>query len=150
MATQTNSVARALKLYRVASVITGTLLVAITILFALRLTASEELWLAGPHGLLSLEHFNQDALGDKVGLPTTGFDLTKGVLIVHGWFYMLYLYSDYKLWSLMRWSFGRFLLIAAGGVVPLLSFFTERRFHKIALAQAASDAAASTSTPSEA
>jgi hypothetical protein len=43
----------------------------------------------------------------------------------------------------------RFLIIAAGGVVPLLSFFTERHFHKIALAQASTDAS-QTSTPSEA
>ncbi|MEY2945687.1 MAG: hypothetical protein RL243_439 [Actinomycetota bacterium] len=149
MASQTNPVARALSLYRVASLITGTLLVAISILFALRLSASEELWLAGPHGLLSLEHFTTDAMGERQGLPKVGFDLTVAVLIVHGWFYMLYLYSDYKLWSLMRWSFMRFLIIAAGGVVPLLSFFTERHFHKIALAQASTDAS-QTSTPSEA
>jgi hypothetical protein len=31
----------------------------------------------------------------------------------------------------------RFLLIAFGGVVPLLSFFTERHYTKVALAQIA-------------
>ena len=27
----------------------------------------------------------------------------------------------------MRWSFGRFLLIALGGIIPFLSFFLECR-----------------------
>jgi hypothetical protein len=35
----------------------------------------------------------------------------------------------------MRWSFLRFLIIAAGGVVPMLSFFTERYYSKVAKAQ---------------
>jgi Domain of unknown function (DUF3817) len=135
MATPTSAVSRALKLYKVASLITGTLLIAIAVLFALRLAGSQELWFAGPHGLFSLEHFTKDELGDRIGLPKSGIDLTVAVLIVHGWFYMFYLYTDYRLWSLMRWSLGRFLLIAAGGVVPLLSFFTEHHFHKVALAQ---------------
>lgn len=135
MATPKNPVLSALKLYRVASTITGLLLLSITVLYVIRLTGSAELWLGGPHGFLTFEHFTEDALGNKLGLPTTGLNLTKAVLIVHGWFYMLYLYSDYKLWTLMRWSFSRFLIIAAGGVVPLLSFFTENRYHRAALAE---------------
>ena len=136
MATPKNPVLSALKLYRVASAITGTLLVAITILFAVRLTSQQDLWLAGPHGFLTFEHYQVDeATGNKLGLPTVGLDLTTVVLIVHGWFYMLYLYTDFRLWTLMRWSFTRFLIIAAGGVVPLLSFFTERHYHQLALAE---------------
>ena len=137
MATPKNPVLSALKLYRVASAITGSLLVAITILFAVRLTSQQDLWLAGPHGFLTFESYQVDDLGNKVGLPTVGLDLTTVVLIVHGWFYMLYLYTDFRLWSLMRWSFKRFLIIAAGGVVPLLSFFTERHYHQIAVAESA-------------
>ncbi|MEY2954686.1 MAG: hypothetical protein RL530_287 [Actinomycetota bacterium] len=137
MATPKNPVLSALKLYRVASAITGSLLVAITILFAVRLTSQQDLWLAGPHGFLTFESYQVDDLGNKVGLPTVGLDLTTVVLIVHGWFYMLYLYTDFRLWSLMRWSFKRFLIIAAGGVVPLLSFFTERHYHQLAVAESA-------------
>jgi len=129
----------ALKLYRVASIITGSLLVAITVLFALRLGSSQDLWLAGPHGFITLEHYQVDADGQKLGLPTSGLDLTTVTLIVHGWFYMLYLYSDFRLWSLLRWNFKRFIIIAAGGVVPLLSFFTERHYHGVALAQIAAE-----------
>jgi integral membrane protein len=54
-------------------------------------------------------------------------NLSTGILIAHGWFYVLYLFSDFRLWSLMRWPFSRFVLIALGGVVPTLSFFVEVR-----------------------
>ncbi len=40
---------------------------------------------------------------------------------------MVYLISDFLLWQKMRWSFTRFILIAAGGVVPFLSFIVEAR-----------------------
>jgi integral membrane protein len=56
-----------------------------------------------------------------------GFDLFKAILIAHGWFYVVYLISDFLLWSPMRWHFGRFLLIALGGVIPFMSFFLEAR-----------------------
>jgi integral membrane protein len=55
-----------------------------------------------------------------------GVNLSTVILIVHGWLYVLYLGCDFMLWRLMGWSFGRFLLIALGGVIPLLSFFFER------------------------
>jgi integral membrane protein len=53
-------------------------------------------------------------------------------LIVHGWLYVVYLYANFRLWILLRWGIGKFLLIAAGGVVPFLSFFTERYYRKVA------------------
>ena len=39
----------------------------------------------------------------------------------------MYLFSDFRLWSLMRWPFTRFILIALGGVIPFLSFILEAR-----------------------
>ena len=142
MATPKSPVVGALKLYKVASIITGSLLAAITVLFALRLSTAQDLWLAGPHGFITLEHYQVDEVtGQKIGLPTSGLDLTTVTLIVHGWFYMLYLYSDFRLWSLLRWNFKRFIIIAAGGVVPLLSFFTERHYHRVALAQISTESA---------
>ena len=39
----------------------------------------------------------------------------------------MYLFSDFRLWSLMRWPFTRFIIIALGGVVPFLSFILEAR-----------------------
>jgi hypothetical protein len=32
----------------------------------------------------------------------------------------------------MRWSFLRFLIIAAGGIVPFLSFYTEKHYAQLA------------------
>ncbi len=129
------TVTRVLGQYRVAANITGVFLIVITVLYAIRLIHSTDLWLAGPHGVLWFETFSMDADGFRVGLPDTGFNLTSMILIVHGWLYVFYLYTDFRLWSLLRWSLGRFLLIAAGGVVPFLSFFAERHFRKVAEAQ---------------
>lgn len=129
------SVKQTLKLYKIAANITGYFLLLITVLYVIRLTTETDLWLAGPHGLLNFEHFTIDASGFKTGFPDTGINLTSSILIVHGWVYVFYLYTDFRLWSLLQWKLGRFLLIAAGGVVPLLSFFAERRFQKIAAAE---------------
>lgn len=129
------TVTKVLNQYRLAANITGVFLLVITALYVIRLSNSTDLWLAGPHGFLSFEHFSVDADGFKVGFPSTGINITSIVLIVHGWLYVFYLYTDFRLWSLLKWNLGRFLLIAAGGVVPLLSFFAERHFRKIALTE---------------
>jgi Domain of unknown function (DUF3817) len=115
----------ALRLYRVTSIITGTFLLLLCLMMVLRYGLHVDIELGGNHGFLAL-------------VPReliTAFDLSTGILIAHGWFYVLYLFSDFRLWSLMRWRFGRFLLIALGGVIPLLSFIVERRMHRIALAE---------------
>jgi integral membrane protein len=126
------TVTKVLNQYRVAANVTGYFLLLITALYVIRLTNSTDLWLAGPHGFLTFEHFILDADGFKTGFPSEGFNLTSIVLIVHGWLYVAYLYTDFRLWSLLRWSLWRFLLIAAGGVVPFLSFFAERHYSKVA------------------
>lgn len=126
------TVTKVLGQYRVAANVTGVFLLVITALYVIRLANSTDLWLLGPHGFLNFETFNLDADGFKSGLPSEGFNLTSIVLIIHGWLYVFYLYTDFRLWSLLRWSLGRFLLIALGGVVPLLSFFAERYFRKVA------------------
>jgi hypothetical protein len=61
---------------------------------------------------------------------TGGFNLSIAVLIAHGWLYVVYLVSAFRLWSLMRWNGMRLLLIAGGGVVPFLSFIVEARVHR--------------------
>jgi integral membrane protein len=107
-------------------------LLLITILYSIRLATLHELWAFGPNGFLSLENYALDAEGFKIGLPTTGLDLTMISLIVHGWLYVLYLYAAFRIWTETRWSFSRFVIIALGGIVPFLSFFTERRFAALA------------------
>ena len=64
-----------------------------------------------------------------------GVNLSIGVLILHGWMYVVYLLADFRLWQLMRWPFSKFILIALGGVVPFLSFVVEGRIHKQVLAE---------------
>lgn len=122
------AISSALKLYKVSSFITGTFLLLLMVTWGLRRLVGYELWAFGPSGVFSLEPY----INDGEGLPTSGINMTVAILVVHGWLYVLYLFADFRVWTLMRWSFWRFLVIAAGGVVPFLSFFTERRYAKIA------------------
>ena len=110
----------ALKLYRVTSIITGTFLLLLCLMMIFRYPLGVDIELAGPQGFLALTP--KDLM--------TGINLSQIILIVHGWFYVLYLYSDFRLWSAMRWTFPRFLVIALGGVIPLSSFLIERRVHR--------------------
>jgi hypothetical protein len=129
---QVTTIRGVLKYFKATSYTTGIFLLVIMVLWGIRLSVHADFWLGGPNGLLSLAYYSVDANGTKVGLPDSGLDLTSVSLIVHGWLYVAYLFGDFRLWTLMRWSFGRFLLIALGGVVPLLSFFTEHHFAKVA------------------
>ncbi|WP_062384036.1 DUF3817 domain-containing protein [Demequina iriomotensis] len=54
---------------------------------------------------------------------------------IHGFVYMVYLVTVLQLWLLMRWDIPRVIYMAAGGIVPLLSFFAERRVHAEVSAQ---------------
>jgi len=105
----------ALKLYQVSSIITGVFLLLLCIEVILKFVFQYELEVGGPNGFLAL------VARDTV----TAFNLSTAILIVHGWFYVLYLFADFRLWSLMRWPFPMFLLIALGGIIPFLSFFLE-------------------------
>ena len=49
------------------------------------------------------------------------------IAIVHGWIYVVYLVTVIDLWSSLRWRLGRLAALVLAGVVPLLSFFAERR-----------------------
>ena len=107
----------ALKFYQVAAIITGVLLLALCAEMIMKYAFGLELELGGPQGFLAF------VPGDSV----TAVNLSTGILIVHGWFYVVYLFACFRVWSLMRWAFPRFLLLASGGIVPLLSFFLEVR-----------------------
>src|SRR4051812_18127334 len=103
----------ALKFYQVASIITGVLLLLLCTEMLLKYTPlALEVELGGPRGFLALVPEG----------TVTAVNLSTGILIIHGWFYVVYLFSDFRLWSLMRWPFLRFILIALGGVIPFLSF----------------------------
>ncbi|GAA1521087.1 integral membrane protein [Agromyces terreus] len=115
----------ALKLYAVTSVITGVMLLLLCAEMILKYVFHYELFGFGPAGFLSFA----PVVETPAGLVSTGegVNLSTGILIAHGWFYVLYLFGDFRLWSLMRWPFSQFLLIALGGIIPFLSFFLEGR-----------------------
>ncbi|MDQ1570257.1 MAG: hypothetical protein QOF79_931 [Actinomycetota bacterium] len=114
-----------LKLYRVTSIITGTFLLLLCLMMVFRYGFKVDIEMGGPFGFLYLRPKEQ----------ITAVNLSTAILIAHGWFYVLYLFSDFRIWTLMRWDFKRFIVIALGGVVPFLSFIVERYYHRLATKQ---------------
>ena len=115
----------ALRFYQVCSIITGTMLLLLVSEMIVKYALGYELFLGGSGGFL---WFAPVVQGPQ-GLESTGdgFNVSLGILVAHGWFYVVYLFADFRLWSLMRWRFPRLLLLASGGIVPFLSFFLEAR-----------------------
>jgi integral membrane protein len=135
-------IAGALKFYKIASIITGVLLLSLCVEMIMKYAFGLELELGGAYGFLAF------VPSDTV----QAVNLSIGILIIHGWFYVVYLFSGFRLWSLMRWSFVRLILLALGGVVPFLSFFLETRVGREVNAYLASraerTASASSAAPS--
>ena len=74
-------------------------------------------------------------LNRETGNLTGGVNISTLVLIIHGWFYIIYLFSCIRIWLLMRWGIAQLIVMALGGVVPFLSFIVEKRIHVETLAQ---------------
>ena len=130
----------ALKFYQICSVITGVGLLLLLTEMILKYTPLHvELFLGGSGGFLWFAPVivGADCEWWSLFLPQTnaceltstgdGVNISLAILVIHGWFYVVYLFACFRVWSLMRWKFGRFLTLALGGVVPLLSFFMEAR-----------------------
>lgn len=116
----------ALKFYQVCSVITGVGLLLLCAEMVLKYTPLHvELFLGGSGGFL----WFAPVVEGVDGLVSTGdgLNLSLGILVVHGWFYVVYLFACFRMWSLMRWNIVRLATLAAGGVIPFLSFFMEAR-----------------------
>ncbi|MFT4156480.1 MAG: DUF3817 domain-containing protein [Microbacterium sp.] len=114
----------ALKFYQIASIITGVMLLLLVAEMVLKYTPIHlELFLGGSGGFL----WFAPVVDGVDGLVSTGdgVNLSLGVLVAHGWFYVVYLFACFRIWSQMRWPFLRFIVLALGGVIPLLSFFME-------------------------
>lgn len=109
---------RGLKLYEIAAAITGVLLLLLVGEMVLKYAYGLEIELFGSAGFIAFVPIDTvQAVNGSVGL-----------LIAHGWFYVVYLLACFNLWSKMRWQFPRFLLLALGGIIPFLSFILEARF----------------------
>ena len=113
------TIRRSLRFYRIFAYATGVALLVLCVEILLKYIAGIELGAFGPAGVLAF------VARDSV----QGVNLSAAVQYVHGYLYLAYLVSDFVLITVMRYPITRFLVIAAGGVVPFLSFFTERRVH---------------------
>ena len=105
----------ALKWYRIAAWITGILLILLTVEIVAKYGFGSEVEMFGEQGVFAL-------VPDGT---VQAFNLSQAVLIAHGWFYVVYLFTCFRVWSILRWPFWRFLWLASGGLVPLLSFVIE-------------------------
>ncbi|MBZ4486941.1 DUF3817 domain-containing protein [Microbacterium sp. cx-55] len=115
----------ALRFYQICSIITGVgLLLLVTEMILKYTPLAVEVFAGGSGGALWLAPVIAGPEGELVSTGD-GVNLSLAILIIHGWFYVVYLFACFRVWSLMRWPFWRFLLLAAGGVVPFLSFVME-------------------------
>lgn len=134
---------KALKFYRITSMVTGVMLLLLLAEMILKYSPLHvELFAGGSGGGL---YFAPVAVGEgcqwysmfipgqescEMTSTGDGANLSLLILIAHGWFYVAYLISCFLVWSPMRWRFPRFLLLALGGVIPLTSFIFEVRTHR--------------------
>lgn len=118
---------RTVAVYKISSYITGTFLLLLCLMMVLRYGFGVDIEFLGAYGVLALTP--RDLID--------GINLSSVILIVHGWFYVLYLGCDFVLWRLARFSFLQFGFIALGGIVPLLSFYFERTVPRAIEAQIA-------------
>ena len=104
------SARNALKFYRVMAFITGTMLLILTaeMIYKYLIAADSE-----------------------TSLTFCDFNLSAAIAICHGWCYVVYLIGCFWLNQQMRWSLGRYVILALAGVVPVLSFILERRIHRL-------------------
>jgi hypothetical protein len=116
----------ALRLYRVTAYITGIMLLLLVAEMIVKYGMGYSLLAFSGYGPLAFVPY------DPTGriTPPSGIDLSTGILIAHGWLYVLYLFADFRLWSLMRMSFTKFVQIALGGVIPFMSFIVEHLITK--------------------
>lgn len=111
----------ALSFYRLSAYITGVLLLLLTVEIVAKYGFGSEVEMFGEGGFVALVPDGE----------VQAFNLSQAVLIAHGWFYVVYLFSCFRVWSQLRWPFWRFLWLASGGLVPLLSFIIEAQATKI-------------------
>ena len=104
-----------LRFYQVTAWITGVLLLLLTVEMVLKYAFNLEIEMGGPFGFLALLPSEQ----------VTAINVSRWILIIHGWFYVIYLIACYLVWQKMKWELVWLLAMAGGGVVPFLSFITE-------------------------
>jgi len=108
-----------LTLFRVSAAITGVFLLLLVVMMVTRYGYHVDIEWSSVYGL---------GLTPRELIEENGTtNVSNIILTTHGWLYVVYMALNFLLWRLTRWSFGRFLFIALGGIIPLLSFFFEFR-----------------------
>ena len=128
----------ALLVYQILAWVTGMFLLLLVVEMVLKYIYGLEFTTGYEGQLISLI---PSAVIDQSGLP----NVSVMIQITHGYIYIAYLLSSFLLVNWLRWPIMRFILIALGGVVPLLSFFVEHRTTrqvKAVLAESAAQASA--------
>ena len=129
-----------LAVYRVLAYATGVFLLVLVVEIILKYIVGVELQGGGGNFLAFVPAGSIDT--------ANATNVSLVIQITHGYFYLAYLVSDFVLVTYMRWPIMRFVVIALGGVVPLLSFFTEHRVQREVKAYLAGRLARITSDPS--
>lgn len=104
-----------LKFYQVTAYVTGIMLLLLCVEMLLKYGFGTEIELGGAYGFIAFVPSG----------TVQAVNLSIGILIAHGWLYVLYLMACFRLWTFMRWPFLKLALLATGGVVPFLSFIVE-------------------------
>lgn len=110
-----------LKLFRVSAIVTGMFLLFLVVMMVARYIYHVDISWASAYGF----GFTPREIIDEPGSGLT--NVSTVILTTHGWLYVVYMAFNFLLWRFGRWSFARFLFIALGGIIPLLSFFFEFR-----------------------
>jgi len=110
-----------LKLFRVSAIVTGVFLLFLVVMMVARYIYHVDISWAPAYGF----GFTPREIIDEPGSGLT--NVSTVILTTHGWLYVVYMAFNFLLWRFGRWSFARFLFIALGGIIPLLSFFFEFR-----------------------
>jgi integral membrane protein len=118
----------ALKFYKVLAYLTGSMLLLLCAELIARYAFGQYLFAGGTNAVTGQPFGVGFADAEPKGV-LGGVNISVTVLIVHGWMYVVYLMSNFRLWSLMRWPFAKLILLALGGVVPFMSFIVEKKFH---------------------
>jgi integral membrane protein len=112
----------ALAIYRVLAYATGVFLLILVVEIILKYVYGLELQGGGGAFLSFVPVDSIDT--------STAINASLVIQITHGYLYLAYLVVDFVLVTFLRWPITRFILLAAGGVVPFLSFFVEHRTHR--------------------
>ena len=79
------------KTFRIAAYITGGMLLLLTFEMILKYFGGVEIEAGGAFGFL--------ALTPTGTIPSTSVNVSTWILIIHGWFYVAYLFGCFRIWS---------------------------------------------------